>query len=95
MTYTCPTDAGTLLTDAEVLVNLYYEWNPKHPSVQPTDTGGAYDLKTVLAHELGHALHLGDDQSSNSSTMMRPTIKPHEVRSLDPDDVAGVNYLYP
>ena len=94
MTYTEPDVQGSNLASVQVLVNLYYEWMPHHKN-RHTDQGGAYDLATVLRHELGHALHLGDDLSSGSTSLMRGSIKPGEMRQIQSDDIAGLNYLYP
>jgi len=94
LTQTVPLTPGSYLTGRDVLVNLWFEFTPSHPSLPHTDSGGAYDLQTIAAHELGHLLHLGED-FSGSATMMKPKIKPGEVRQLHPDDVAGIKYLYP
>ncbi len=49
------------------------------------------DLETVAAHEIGHTLGLA--HSSNPNALMYPSYSgPH--RSLDPDDIAGVQSLY-
>jgi hypothetical protein len=93
MTYCEPASPKTLLTSTRTLVNTYWEFSPAHPSGH-TDTGGAYDLESVLIHELGHMLHLGDESTANQ--IMAPTLKPLVLRrSLGPDDQAGRAYLYP
>jgi len=94
LTQTQPTTPGSYLTGRDILVNLWYEFTPSHPTVPHADKSGPYHLETVLAHELGHLLHLGED-NSGSKTMMKPTIKPNEVRQLHSDDIAGIKYLYP
>jgi len=94
MTYTQPTSAGSSLTSGQILINLYYEWNPSHPTVAPTSPKGAYDLESVLIHEFGHLLHLADEITARD--VMQPTINPGVVRrALGADDVAGIQYLYP
>jgi Matrixin len=94
MTYTQPQTSGTPLSSGQVLVNLYYEWNPPHPAWKHTDPGGPYDLESVLTHEFGHLLHLNDDVTAND--VMQPTIHPHVVRrALGVDDLAGISHLYP
>ncbi len=95
MTYTRPQPQGSSLVSAQILLNLYYEWDPAHPIVQHTDAGGPYDLETVLTHELGHVLHLDDDAQQGSNTVMRPTIKPGSQRQIAADDITGIRYLYP
>jgi Matrixin len=94
MTYTQPTSAGASLTSGQILVNLYYEWNPSHPTVAPTSPKGAYDLESVLIHEFGHLLHLADEITARD--VMQPTINPGVIRrTLGTDDIAGIQYLYP
>lgn len=95
MTYTRPQPQGSSLVSAQILINLYYEWDPAHPNVAHTDSNGAYHLETVLTHELGHVLHLDDDAQQGSNTVMRPTIKPGVQRQIAADDITGVKYLYP
>jgi hypothetical protein len=89
-----PDVPGSFLTGRDVLVNLWYEFDPPHPSTAHGATKGPYHLQTVLAHEFGHLLHLAEDQSG-AATMMRPTIKPNEQRNLHRDDIAGIRHLYP
>lgn len=58
-------------------------------------SGGVY-LEDVATHEFGHALGL--DHSSVPTATMYPTFSGscgQEWRSLDPDDIAGVEALYP
>lgn len=54
-----------------------------------------YDLHTVLAHELGHVLGLAHEHDVHDA-VMAPSIAPNTVsgRSLHPDDVDGVQFLY-
>ena len=93
MTWTSPTASGSHLLSVRTVINLFYEWSPAHPHVLPSDTAGPYNLETAMAHEFGHALHLGED-TSGARTMMHPTICPGEVRGLHSDDIAGVRHLY-
>src|SRR4029077_4493434 len=86
---------GTTLAYADILFNLYYKWDPPHRSVAPTDTGGAYDLETIAAHELGHGIYLEDDSTPGANTMMAGSIQPAETRTLQPDDEAGLRSVYP
>jgi len=88
-----PTYHGANLTSAWVFVNLHYEWNPSSRTPH-ADMEGAYDLETVLAHELGHALHLSHDDSGVRS-MMYARIGPGEKRVLHSNDVARFKDLYP
>jgi matrixin len=57
-------------------------------------SGGMY-LEDVMTHEFGHALGL--DHSSVATATMYPSISfcSSGARTLDPDDIAGVEALYP
>lgn len=54
---------------------------------------GAIDLRSVLVHELGHALGLG--HSTDVRATMYATVNGLRCRSLETDDVLGVCTLYP
>jgi hypothetical protein len=53
------------------------------------------DLRLVAAHEFGHALGLG--HSATAGATMYPSVSSCNAgnRTLDADDVAGVQFLYP
>jgi matrixin len=57
-------------------------------------SGGFY-VEDIAAHEFGHALGLG--HSTSTTATMYPTTPSCSMRNrtLDPDDVAGVEALYP
>jgi hypothetical protein len=57
-------------------------------------TNGFY-IEDIAAHEFGHALGLG--HSTTPGATMYPSTPPCNtgLRSLDPDDIAGVRSLYP
>jgi hypothetical protein len=78
-----------------IRLNTRYKFSPPHPTTRPEIGGKPYDVYSVLLHELGHALHLGEDYEANSKSAMRPTIKPGEVRHITNDDVVGIKVLYP
>lgn len=54
--------------------------------------GNYYDLRTLLRHELGHALGLC--HSANSSAVMALGQTPGTERPLQADDRNGLRYLY-
>lgn len=55
---------------------------------------GGYDIETVALHELGHLLGL--DHSTVPGTVMWPTVYSNNtLRTLQPDDLAGITALYP
>ena len=55
---------------------------------------GGFDIESVALHELGHLLGL--DHSTVPGTVMWPTITSNfTLRSLQPDDLAGIRSLYP
>jgi hypothetical protein len=57
-------------------------------------SGGFY-IEDIAAHEFGHALGLG--HSTVTSATMYPSVSSCSTgnRTLDPDDIAGVQALYP
>ncbi len=79
------------LRDSDIKFNTDARWSTSGMS-------NAYDLQNVATHELGHTLSLANlyGPSDAEKTMYgyafeRETIK----RTLDPDDIAGISYLYP
>ena len=70
------TDAG------DILLNSNINWQ----------INSNYDLMTVVAHEFGHALGLGDE-STDSSAVMYGTYNGIK-QALDSDDIAGIESIY-
>jgi hypothetical protein len=55
---------------------------------------GGFDIETLALHELGHLLGL--DHSTVSGTVMWPSFPTNfTLRTLQPDDLAGIRALYP
>jgi hypothetical protein len=55
---------------------------------------GGLDIETVALHELGHLLGLA--HSDVAGSVMWPTVSSnYTLRSLQPDDLAGIRALYP
>jgi hypothetical protein len=88
-TYIWSTGYITLETDVVL-------WEGEYPVFTGTSgCSGGYYAEDVATHELGHAL--GMDHSANGNATMYPyyTLCSTNWRSLDPDDIAGIEALYP
>lgn len=86
--------AGSI-TDADII------FNGRDFEFTSGTSGRAVNLKDVAVHEVGHLLGL-DHTPLRGSPRLRPTMNPFyggdgpgEASSLEPDDVAGISYLYP
>jgi hypothetical protein len=86
------------IVDADVFLNA------EHFSFATASVDGARDLASILAHELGHVsglLHPCGDPGApvclaeHESVTMYPEYRGVEQRSLEPDDKAGICFLYP
>lgn len=76
------------LVDADIVVNeKFYDWG----------VGAAVDndLQNALTHEVGHLLGLAHSEANDAT--MYASASPHETekRTLDRDDVAALQALYP
>lgn len=80
------------LVDADVLVNANFAFSWLSGDGEPNDR---YDLLSVMTHEMGHVLGLGDSPDAPGATMW-PTVSPGETyqRDLDADDQDGVQEAY-
>ena len=84
------TDSGEIL-DSDIRFNTTYSWNN-------TGSPGGFDVQNACTHELGHSLSLDDLYGPNDvEKTMYGYISLGEIkkRTLDPDDAAGISYLYP
>lgn len=87
--YTARLSTAGVITSADIFVDDFsLEWSTKG-DLQ------AFDLQSVLTHELGHALGL--NHSANPTTTMYFAGQRGNTffRSLSDDDIAGLCYLYP
>lgn len=83
------TDASGSYRDADIHIN----GKEFRFSLDSTRAPGTLDLRSVLVHELGHALGLG--HTSDARATMFATGSGLRWRSLEKDDVDGVCSLYP
>ncbi|HEX6239940.1 MAG TPA: matrixin family metalloprotease, partial [Polyangiales bacterium] len=88
---TFETESGRLV-DSDVLVNANFAFSWL---VSDEPETGRYDLPSVLTHEIGHVLGLGDTPDVPDATMW-PSIVAGDVfqRDLAPDDEAGATSIY-
>lgn len=88
--------------------NVLSRFTIKFDSIEPWNVGfdsptsNEMDLIGIAAHEFGHAVGLGHTNvSCSTSDYYRPTMCPSllkgqiEWRTLESDDAAGLNFLYP
>jgi hypothetical protein len=75
--------SGTSTDEADMALNSRFSW---------TNTGGDFDVETVMLHENGHVVGLG--HSSVSGSVME-AVYAGQRRVLTIDDERGATYLYP
>ena len=81
------------LYDSDIVFNTAHKLSAADKC--PEDS---YDIQSVLTHELGHALTLNElyKQTHEEKTMYWKENKGDtKKRTLDQDDIDGINYLYP
>jgi hypothetical protein len=85
----------TLTFDAETgeLLDADVEINTENFPITLDSPNGDFDLQTLISHEMGHFLGLGD--TSLAGAMMESPVVPGERRNkLSPDDVTGICEIY-
>ncbi len=83
--------SGNPITDMDTTFNTSYPWSTSGGS-------SAYDVQNVATHELGHWLRLLDLYGSgDTEATMYYSVSTGEIkkRSLETDDLDGINYIYP
>jgi hypothetical protein len=77
------------IIEADIKVNDAYTW-----SAAGTPPAAAYDLQSVLLHEMGHLLGLGHDE--NAAVAMFDSMAPGTIKwGLHDNDRRGVAAIYP
>ncbi len=83
-------DAGRIL-DFDIALNDDYTW-----STDGTPSGSEFDVQTIVLHEAGHILWLGNLEYTYSSYVMTsPTSYGLVRRTLQLGDKEGVRHIYP
>lgn len=81
---------GGYITDADFVLNTSYSWSTTTPA-NPTP----WDVQSVATHELGHFLGLGHSTSATATMYSIGVIGTISMRSLESDDLSGINNIYP
>jgi MYXO-CTERM domain-containing protein len=87
-TVTYNLDTGEI-RDADV------EFNSKSAAFTTEDANVDVDLESVVTHEMGHFLGLAHSASAEATMFADYPPESITLRSLDPDDVAGICAIYP
>lgn len=75
------------IVDSDIRVNNNFSWSND-------GSAWAFDVQSVVTHELGHSLSL--DHVPYVQAIMYPTFEIGQIkRNLHQDDINGITYLYP
>jgi hypothetical protein len=80
--------AGSYLVESDIVLNDHYAWGD--------GTGADFDVASVLAHELGHGLVLGDQYGNGdrNKVMCGGISISTQKRALAAEDIAGIRAVY-
>jgi hypothetical protein len=76
--------------DADIELNAVEE-----PLAVTSPKGNQVDLDSLMTHEIGHLFGLGHSLEDGATMMAGYSLGSTELRSLTPDDVAGMCAIYP
>ena len=85
------------LIDADTLFDMGRSWST-YPGPLQWDAFGmvtVYDFHRVAIHEFGHTLGLGHPDTAGQVVIAIMNSRISDVDDLQPDDIAGVNAIYP
>jgi hypothetical protein len=79
---------GSYLVESDIVLNDYYAWGD--------GSGETFDVASVLAHEFGHGLVLGDQYGNGDrNKVMYGRVSPGmQKRALTAEDIAGIRAIY-
>ncbi|MFA5247729.1 MAG: matrixin family metalloprotease [Patescibacteria group bacterium] len=83
--------SGDQITDIDLVFNTYYSWST-------SGGAGAFDVQNIATHEFGHWLALNDlSGAGNTEKTMyyQAAYGETKKRTLESDDLNGINYIYP
>jgi len=85
------------IVDADIVLNSYYKCGIADGNEATSDLVGKFDIMNIVTHESGHWSGLDDiyDSTYSAMTMYGYSSYGEEIkRSLEPGDIAGVQYVY-
>lgn len=85
----------TYVVDTGEIRDADMEVNTTDVSFSTSDTNVSVDLLSIMTHEAGHFLGLAHSAVSESTMVIEYPPESLTLRTLDPDDVAGICAIYP